>query len=137
MVVLMAVVATSCSSDSTYLPALLNDPMAGYSHPGLTVVSKSEIPKGEDFTGGPRKPRVLTLFKVDGDSEAIVVDALAAAEANGWVFREEAPVETADGGFTWSASKEMAVGLAGLDITLQGPDEEVDLSIQLIFREEY
>jgi hypothetical protein len=80
---------------------------------------------------------VVTRFKIDGDSEAIVVEALAAAEANGWVFHEEAPVETADGGFTWSASKEMPVGLAGLDITLREPDDEVDLSIQLIFREEY
>ncbi len=135
--ILGALLVSACSSDSIYLPALRDDPMAQYSHPGLVVVSKTEIPKGEDFTGGPVRPSVTTRFTIRGNQEAIASDAVSAAKADGWIFHDDAPVATGSGGLNWSAEKEMSEGLAGLDITLRGPSDDVDFSIRLSFREEY
>jgi len=139
VVLIGAALISACASDDTYLPALLADPMADYSHPALEVETRVESPKGDTPFAGTNEPSVFTGFALEGDPDAVVDDVLAAAETAGWVILSEEPVVGSDGFKSWSAEKEIAEGVAGLDINLRPPDSEerIDLSIRLSFREEY
>lgn len=128
---------SACASDQTYLPALLADPMAEYSHPGLEQFTRSETPKAFNPSGSQMKPSVLTTFAVVGDFE--VEEAVAAAEAAGWSFEPTEPEIGSGGNRTWSATKELSEGLAGLSINSlpSNAAQEWDLSIKLFFWQEY
>lgn len=139
LIVLMAAGVAGCSDDDTYLPVLLADPMAEYSHPDLEVDFRAEIPQGEGRVGGfASLASVTTGFVLNGDADSVIGDVLATAENAGWIFLSQVPVVGSDGTKGWSAEKDLSEGLAGLDVNLSPPDsdEDWDLSISLSFREE-
>jgi hypothetical protein len=105
LLLLAVSLVSSCTSDPTYLPALLADPMAEYSHPALELSTRSEIPKAFNLFGSQMEPSVLTTFVVVG--EFTVEEAVAAAEAAGWIFEPTEPYVGSSGNRTWSATKEL------------------------------
>ncbi len=133
----LLVILSACSSDTVYLPALLADPMADYSHPSLEVSSRAEIPKGEQFTGAPRRPTVNMAFILTGAVDAVIADVITRAKGVGWVFESEEPATGTSGNRTWSAEKELPEGLARLRVLVLAPDapEDWDLAVSLSFRE--
>lgn len=143
LVALMALVITACSSDATYLPALLADPMASYTNPGLEVGFRDEIPQGHTFFGlSEVDAAVITGFELVGDADAVREDVIAAAESAGWSFVPGSPFtgapghDTTPGHETWLAEKELSERLATLTITLTPPDTgSWDFSIALRFEE--
>jgi len=139
LIVLLAVGAAACSDDDTYLPALLADPMAEYSHPDLEVDFRTEIPRGEGRVGGfASLASVTTGFVLHGDADSVIADLLATAESAGWTVLSQEPAVGSDGTKGWSAEKELPEGVAGLGVNLSPPDsdEDWDLSIRLSFLEE-
>jgi hypothetical protein len=139
LLVLLAVL-TACTSDDTYLPALLADPMAGYSHPSLEVDFRAETPKAPNpIWGGESEAKVTTGFVLDGDAGPVINDIISTAEAAGWVFAS-AELEVGPQGYRgWSASKELVEGLAAFSVTLGPPNagEDWDLAIRISFIEEF
>jgi hypothetical protein len=131
-------VLSACSSDDTYLPALLADPMADYSHPSLEVESRAEIEQGRLLIQLSEKPAaVVTKFVFVGEADPVVEDAVATAESNGWTFTSDVPATDASGTKGWSAEKQMSEGLATLSIILLSPgSEDYDLTISLRFEDE-
>jgi hypothetical protein len=127
----------ACSSDDTYLPALLADPMADYSHPDLEVESRAEIEQGRTLIQLSESPAaVVTQFVLVGEADPVIEDAVAIADSNGWTFIAGSPFTGSSAG-TWSAEKEMSEGLATLTITLLSPGtEDYDLTISLRFEDE-
>ncbi len=53
---------SACSFDPTYLPALLDDPLADYSHPDLRAKSRIQDGKGEGMLGKTIQPKVSTTY---------------------------------------------------------------------------
>lgn len=130
---------SACSSDTTYLPALLADPMADYSHPSLTEEFRAESPKGRTLIPMAREDAsVTTGFDLAGSADVVIEDVIATAESHGWTFDSHEPATNAEGTRGWLATKELAEGLATLSINLLGPGTaDWDLSIALRFEEEY
>ena len=139
-ILLLMVGAVACSpDDDTYLPALLADPMAEYSHPDLEVEFRTEIPQGEGRVSGfASLASVTTGFILQGDADSVIANVLATAEDAGWTVLSQEPAVGSDGTKGWSAEKELPEGLAGLGVNVSPPDseEDWDLSIRLSFLEE-
>lgn len=112
--------------------------MAHYENAGLTVVSRSEVGKGKDFTGGPRDPRITTNFMIVGDNPRdVALAAVNSAEGDGWIFETDEGQATGSGDTSWWAEKELPEGLAALNIILRVATADVDLTIRLSFKEEF
>lgn len=110
------VLVAACSSDDTYLPALLADPMADYSNPSLEVESRVEIPEGKQPLSGAQDATILTGYLLTGSEESVVSDILSAAEAASWILDPDSPVIEGENA-TWSASKMLPEGLASMTIS--------------------
>jgi hypothetical protein len=85
---LLAVVSLpSCSSDPTYLPALLADPVADYEAPGLQLIDSWERAEGRDFfMDKPVHAEVGRTYRIaDQDqAERILNDAVEFAQGHEW-----------------------------------------------------
>ena len=130
------VLVAACSTDSTYLPALLADPMAEFSHPQLAVETRAEREQGRSLIGMAEvDAQVFTGYLATGEIDPVVEDAIASAESSGWVFISPDPF-IGDSGRTWSAEKEMPEGLATLSITVSEPGtQDWDIAISLKFED--
>lgn len=99
----------ACSSDDTYLPALLADPMAEYSHPDLEVDFRTEIPQGEGRVGGfASLASVTTGFVLQGDADSVIADVLTNREC-----RVDRSFSGACGGIRWDKGLVRREGTTG------------------------
>jgi hypothetical protein len=115
----LAVAATiairSRDAPGAQLQALRADPMAEYAPAGGELVDTDEQNEGTTF-GKPIAARYTRTFEVPaGESERILEDAVAAAEAGGWAERSQ---EVSLGDLVALGSKELPTGKAQLALTL-------------------
>jgi len=137
---LIGVLVAGCSSDDTFLPALLADPMASYEADDVRLVRSQERPRGTDLV--TRKPITAQVWrryelKQHAESDQVFADAMAAAEAAGWELRDSGPSESAFGGWGTTASKGFDWGPARLTIGV-GPtpgESESDILLRITLDE--
>jgi hypothetical protein len=129
---------SACSTDSRYLPALLDDPMAVYEADGITLVHSADTGRGKSFvTGKPVHAKVVRRFRLSerDDMDQVFASAIAAAEIAGWEMRDLGPSDLAEGGQGISASKQFDWGPGRLTIVVSPtpgePHGEIFLGITL------
>jgi len=89
LVVLLAsgIVLLSCSTDDTYLPALLEDPMADYEADSIELKTRDTQGYGKGpFWGKYHPPQVISEYQIldQSQTEVIRAEAVAEAESYGW-----------------------------------------------------
>jgi hypothetical protein len=83
---------SACSSDSTYLPALLADPMADYQAPGLILFDTFQIGEHKSFAGSaPVHAELVQRYRIEdqGEAQDRLLEAVAYAESVGWQMQQE------------------------------------------------
>lgn len=125
----MAIVLTpsvvGCSTDDTYLPALLADPMASYGAQGIELIDAWEYAEGMGPLGKPVVAQVGRIYHITDQDQAdeVLSEAAEFAELVGW--RMTPPITTpADG---YGGAKELDVGSARLGVSLVAADPLHDL----------
>jgi hypothetical protein len=121
LLTVIGVLATSCSSDDTYLPTLLEDPIASYEAEGIVLVDSWERAEGRDlFFRTPTHAEVVRSFRIvdQSRSERVLEEAAAYAEANGWRL---APARTSPA-TGYRGAKQLAPGDARLVVSLGAAD---------------
>jgi hypothetical protein len=126
---------SACSPGDVWLSDLLSDPMAELELTDAELHSRSEQPDTRfQVTGFASRARVMQVFVVsDWDSAQLVLDdAIAQAEAHGWVF-DGYEVDPAI-----FASKELSLGIAQLSYAfLEETGEPLKFVVIIEFRERY
>lgn len=90
-VLVLAVLLTACSFDTTYLLALMAVPMASYEADGIVLIDSCE--RAEEHSLVTDKPvhhaEVGRTYQILDQSRAeqLVAEAAAVAESDGWRFR--------------------------------------------------
>jgi hypothetical protein len=110
---------TACTRDDTYLPALLDNPMADYVADGVELIAASEQGEGTDFVMDmPTHAEVVRRYRIEdqGQVEQILSDAAAFAESVGWRVQQESETE-------YRGAAELDVGSAR--IHLSTPVEDI------------
>jgi hypothetical protein len=119
----IVILLAGCSSDETFLPELLDDPMAQYEAPGLNLVESRQQGRGKSFiTGKPIHAELSRYYELqDGQAmEEVLLEAMAAAEQAGWDFREGELQESFWGGFSsGSATKNFSWGPGRLHLAVE------------------
>jgi hypothetical protein len=113
----LAVVVVACSRDDTYLPALLDDPMASYEAPGIELAHSWQEAEGRDVVMDvPTHAEVGRTYRIlDQDqAEAILADAVAFAESSGWLV-EPSRISPTTG---YGGTKELPPGVGRLGVSL-------------------
>jgi hypothetical protein len=128
----------ACSSDDTYLPALLADPMASYEAKGLVLFDSWEHAQRGSFLGSaPRQAGVGRTYRIEDQSQAkqILGDAVEFAEAEGWAMTQ--PIS--DNPDFYVGTKELVPGSGELSLGLGAVDpiNDPDGPIQLVLHLEY
>lgn len=119
-VVLALTPVAACSSDDTYLPALLADPMASYEADGIELTATEEF---AESTGPFRKPvhaQVVRTYRIEdqGQAQELLLEAAAFAELEGWRVRPSRSSPTVGYGGT----KQLPPGEARLGVSLSAFD---------------
>lgn len=112
---LLLVLLAACSTDDTYLPGLLADPMAHLELEGLKLAGGTESPEGTRIFGksDARVTRQYELLEgFDGDQ--LVLETVAAAESAGWVFDDEQPSPFG----SWHGGKTLEAGRARISVAI-------------------
>jgi len=120
LLLLMAMSVAACTSDDTYLPALLADPMASYEAPGIVLIDAWEVPEGRDIImDSPTHAQVGRTYRIEdqGQAERVLEEAATYAESNGWRLTPSRPSPTGYGG-----AKDLAPGDARIGISLVAAD---------------
>jgi len=104
------------SDRSARLDALRDDPMAAYEPSGAELVDTEEQSEGTTTLGKPQLAKYDRLFALDGDGEAALDEALAAAKAAGWEIAG-GPRQSV-GGVVGLGERRLATGKARLAVTL-------------------
>lgn len=116
---LAAVVCLSaCSTDDTYLPALLADPMADYEAEGIELVDGWEQAERPGFLGGkPTHAEVGRTYRIVDQSQAgrILAEAAESAESQGWRMQPESPHE-------YRGERESTAGMGRLHLSIPAED---------------
>ena len=112
-------VASACSTDDTYLPALLADPMASYEDDGIELIDRDSQGNREERPF-PSSAQVISVYRIldDSQAESVLQEAVAAAEAGGWEMTQSPPIPNRLEGY-----KELGVGEGHL-IVVTAPDDE-------------
>lgn len=76
-----------CPYDSTYLPALREDPMASYQPPGTELTGVEYRAQGHSWwTGGSASIQRRFRILEQDHAEKAVAEAIGEAESNAWIF---------------------------------------------------
>ncbi len=138
---LVAVVGVSvggCSSDDTFLPALLADPMASYQAEGISLVRSDNQARGTSLvTGKPVYAKVVRRYELEDEDEGeeVLGRAIVAAEAAGWVFDDGPPRESVFDARVTGASKSFDWGSARLILTVGPGTTEGDILLSVTLSE--
>jgi hypothetical protein len=138
LVTVVSFLVAGCSSDDTYLPALLADPMASYQAEGLELSDSWEYAQRGSLLGsGPRQAEVGRTFSIGDQSQAeqLLEDAVEFAESEGWAIRGSL---TGRPDF-YRGTKDLPPGSARMSISLGAVDpiREPDGPKQLVLHMEY
>jgi hypothetical protein len=126
---------SACSVDRTYLPALLADPMADYEAEGIELVNAMEDAEGHDIIMDmPTHAEVWRKYRIEDQIqvEALLVEAVVYAEAQGWRMQKESDRE-------YLGAKALEPGMGRLHLStpafdvLNDPDGPRGLRISLDF----
>jgi hypothetical protein len=128
-------VVSACSTDDTYLPALLADPMASYEADGIELTDRdSQGYRGQRPFSQPAQ--VISVFRIVDDSRAeqALDKAVRFAETNGWEMTEDISRD-----LNFQGSKDLVVGEGRLIVNigpmdLREPGPERALRMYLDFR---
>lgn len=123
----MLLMLMACSSDSTYLPALLADPMADYDAGEVELIDSSNVAENRDpFWGKPVHAEVTRLYQVVADEpDSALSSAVAYAWSVGWDMTQSATSSSA-----FVGSKELESGDGRLYIGVgDDPLEEADRGV--------
>lgn len=136
--VLVAVIVVACSTDDTFLPALLADPMASYQAEGLELSDSWEYPQGTGFLGsGPDPAEVGRKYRIEDQAQAerLLSDTVEFAESQGWSMSRP----PADKPYFYAGEKELAPGSAKLAVALgaEDPLEDPEGPVALRIRMNY
>jgi hypothetical protein len=124
IMVLIVLSIIACSSDTTYLPALLDDPMASYEAEGLVLFDAWVYAQRPRFLGGaPVQAEVGRRYRIEDQSQVgqLLQEAVAYAESEGWTMRESLTGRST----LFVGAKELAPGSGKLMIAL-GPTDPID-----------
>lgn len=119
--VLASVVVLSGCSSNTYLPALLDDPMASYEAEGVSLIEAWEQEEGHSLvTDKPVHAEVERLYQIADQNQAdqVLADAVAAAESHGWQIAPSSTTPT----LGYRAAKELPPGDGRLRVSLVPAD---------------
>ena len=122
----MAGLLSGCSTDTEYLPVLLDDPMASYQADGIHLIEKQESGRGTSpVTGKVEYAEVSRRYELEDPSQAsqVLDEAVSYAASHGWTIGENDPYEASTGALVVSATREVDWGVARLDIAV-GPSVE-------------
>ena len=117
---------SGCSTDTTYLPVLLDDPMAGYQSDGIHLIESYERGRGTSLvTGKVEYAKVSRRYELEDPSQAsrVLDAAVSYAASHGWTFGEDYLYESSTGALVASGTRDMDWGLAQLNIAV-GPSVE-------------
>jgi hypothetical protein len=136
-VVLVAIAAVGCSSDDTYLPVLLADPMASYEAEGIELIDAWEQAEGHSLVADkPIHAEVGRTFRIVDQDRAVHVleEAADYAEANGWrltTIRDSVVVSASSG---YGGAKDLGPGDGRLSVALIPDDPLNDPDWPLVLR---
>ncbi|MCI0677950.1 MAG: hypothetical protein L0Z63_02765 [Actinobacteria bacterium] len=135
-IVLLAL--TACTTDDTYLPALLADPMASYGAEGIVQTDSWDYAQRRSFLGSaPVQAEVGRTYRIEDQSQAggHLDAAVAFAEAAGWKMSQPLP----DQPEFYRGTKDLIPGSARLSLglvaadPLGNPDGPKQLTIHIEF----
>ncbi|MGF1618687.1 MAG: hypothetical protein ACFCU2_12915 [Acidimicrobiia bacterium] len=135
MVLVFAFGLSACSSDRTFLPALLADPMASYDADGIERIDRSTQAEGRDFIWGkPEHAEVTLVYRIEDQATVseVLGRAVEEAAASGWSLEQSSESH-------FRGSKELSPGSGRISIAthtenvLENPGGPQVLSIRLDF----
>jgi hypothetical protein len=130
---LLGLLAGCSPSDSTYLPALLEDPMAHVEWEGLEPALRKESKEGEALFGYSNAFVQQAFDVLDRTREdELVLELKEHAEAVGWDFEEE-PGPSG----VWRGREEIEEGRISLAIYINSAASERNLVVLLDYEEIY
>ena len=109
----------ACSSDTTHLPALKEDPVANLKLESADLDRRWEMSEGTGFLGKPTHADISMVYEIDAGSTADSAfdEVVAAATAAGWIFDPAGP-EVHEAGVTGNrAYKKLEPGWATLGLS--------------------
>ena len=121
LLVALVLALSACSVDTTYLPALLADPMADYEPDGTELEDSWTDGEGQDVVMDmPTHAGVGRTYRIldQTETKAVLDDAAAYAESQGW--RLETSATSPD--TSYHGEKELAPGEGNLGISLVAAD---------------
>ena len=127
----LLLVSVSCATDQTYLLALLDDPMAEYDHPDLTIAFRTNTPENSSFAGFESSARVTAIYKVERDAglRDLHRATIRYAESVGWEETSNGLYDTSVGE-SWQGAKQLEPGRAVLSVSYDEKDHEISVSLQ-------
>jgi hypothetical protein len=127
-VILLLGMLSACSTDDTYLPALLADPMAEYEAEGIEFIDRgTQGYVASDVLGNKVPANVRTRYRIlDGSAiDGVLEEAITEAEGHGWALR------LGTGPTSRVGSKELSIGEGELILAIIPSDpEDPDGSLQ-------
>lgn len=133
---LLLVLLAACSTDDTYLPALLEDPIAHLESESADLVRRTERPESHRgfFGGSPALVQQVVEIREGIEPDQAVLEAVAAARAAEWVF-DENRYPTSFG--LWKGTKTLEIGEAAVDISIAESTGQlgVELVYEVLFHE--
>ena len=122
LAMVLLLVSVSCATDDTYLPALLDDPMADYENPDLGLLRRVESPAGVGlFTGGDEAAGLNMRYLIEGDIDEVFRHLLEYGEESGWTTTGVPAVPSGDA-ITLEMRKELPPGTAFLSAFVVSED---------------
>lgn len=124
---------TACSSDSTWLPALREDPVATLTLESADLDRRWETPEGKGFLGKPTHADILMVYEIHSEvtAESAFDEVVADATAADWIFDPAGPDLHEIGVVSNRAFKELDPGWATLGVSAN--PERQTLTLHLDF----